>query len=82
MNIFHLGKSEEDHQAAGLPRHLMPEESNQNNQPVSSMAISFGRFYHSSAIPCQCFYVWHRQEDQQVMLNFVGIPNRRPGALL
>jgi hypothetical protein len=81
MKTFCLGLSEENRQEAGLPRHLKPEESNRTERPVSSMAIAFDRFYYSPAIPCQCVYVWHRQEDQQVMLNFVGIPTRRPSAL-
>ena len=81
MKIFCLGLSEENRQEAGLPRHVKPEESTRIDRPVSSMAIAFDKIYYSSAIPCQCVYVWHRQEDRQVMLNFVGIPSRRPGVL-
>jgi hypothetical protein len=46
------------------------------------MVIAFNKFYVSPAIPCQCFYIWHRREEQQVMLNFVRVPERRPSALL
>lgn len=41
------------------------------------IGIVYNEAWASSALPAQCIYTWYRQDDQ-VILNFVRVPDRRP----